>query len=98
MQYRFDWDPVKEKTNTRKHSVAFQDATTVFRDSNALSVYDEEHSEQEHRWVTIGSGARGSVLVVVHTFEQSEMVADVRIISARKATRKETAQYRKGIV
>lgn len=97
MRYRFDWDPVKERKNIRKHNVTFALAATVFRDPNQLSIYDEGHSEDEYRWVTIGITARGGLLVVAHTFEQIEpSLRSIRIISARKAVKKEVEQYRKG--
>ena len=54
MRYEFDWDPVKERQNIRKHHVSFRQAATVFRDPNQLSIYDEEHSEEEDRWITMG--------------------------------------------
>ena len=54
MRYRFDWDPAKEHRNINKHKVSFRKAATVFRDPNQLSVYDDEHSESEDRWITIG--------------------------------------------
>ena len=66
MRYNFDWDPAKEKQNTRKHKVAFRRAATVFRDPNQLSIYDEEHSKDEDRWITIGIDNGGILRVVIH--------------------------------
>jgi hypothetical protein len=97
LRYKFDWDPAKEKTNIRKHKVSFRRAATVFRDPNQLSVYDKEHSEYEDRWITIGIDSGGVLRVVVHTFKQIESLCEIRIISARKATSRETRQYREGI-
>ena len=95
LRYNFDWDPVKENQNTRKHKITFRRAATVFRDPNQLSVYDEEHSENEDRWITIGIDSGGVLRVVVHTFEQvDENLCEIRIISARKATPAEANQYR----
>ena len=54
MHYNFNWDPAKEKANISKHKVGFRKATTVFRDPNQLSIYDQEHSDDEDRWITIG--------------------------------------------
>ncbi len=54
MRYRFEWDPAKEKANIHKHKVSFRKAATVFRDPNQLSIYDQEHSEDEDRWITMG--------------------------------------------
>jgi len=95
LRYKFDWDPAKEAGNFRKHKVAFRQAATVFRDPNQLSIYDEEHSEFEDRWITIGIDSTGVLRVVVHTFEQiSENLCEIRIISARKATKREARQYK----
>jgi uncharacterized DUF497 family protein len=97
LRYNFDWDPAKENQNIRKHGVAFRRAVTVFRDPNQLSIYDEEHSEGEDRWVTIGIDSGGILRVVIHTFEQvDEELCEIRIISARRATSAETEQYREG--
>lgn len=99
MRYNFDWDPTKEKQNIRKHKVAFRRVATVFRDPNQLSIYDEEHSEDEDRWITIGIDRGGILRVVIHTFEQvDEGLCEIRIISARKATSAEANQYKEGIL
>ena len=97
MRYKFDWDPAKEKTNVRKHKVSFRKAATVFRDPNQLSIYDEEHSEYEDRWITIGIDTGGVLRVVVHTFKQIESLCEIGIISARRATSGEARHYREGI-
>ena len=95
MRYKFDWDPAKEAENIRKHKMTFRQAATVFRDPNQLSIYDEEHSEVEDRWITIGIDSTGVLRVVVHTFEQiSEDLCEIRIISVRKATKREARQYK----
>jgi uncharacterized DUF497 family protein len=66
----------------------------VFYDPNQVSIFDEDHSEAEDRWITIGVDSGGVLRVVVHTFEQySHELVEIRIISARKATRAEIAQY-----
>src|SRR4030042_5994211 len=97
MQYKFAWDPAKERANVRKHSVSFRRAATVFRDPNQLSIYDEEHSEREERWITMGIDSSGILRVVVHTFRQvGENLCEVRIISARRATTGEGQQGREG--
>ncbi len=95
MRYEFDWDPNKERRNLRKHQITFRRASTIFRDPNQLSFFDEEHSEDgEDRWITIGFDNAGILRIVVHTFEQlSTDVRLIRIISARKATRSEERQY-----
>ena len=95
MRYYFDWDPNKAKANRKKHGIFFEQASTIFLDPRMITVFDTEHSEHEDRWATIGVDSNGILLVVVHTFQQ--LNADsyrIRIISARKATRKESKQYR----
>lgn len=95
--YEFDWDAAKAEANARKHGVSFENAMTVFRDPLAVTVYDEEHSEDEERWVTVGRAENGSTVVVVHTFAPAiPGNALVRIISARAATNKERQQYEAG--
>ena len=92
--YHFDWDPVKARGNLADHKVSFQLATTVFRDPLAITVYDEEHSEDEERWATLGQAENGQYLVVIHTFQQTNPNdANIRLISAREATRREIRDY-----
>lgn len=92
--YEFDWDAEKAEANVRKHDVTFESAMTVFRDSLALTVYDEEHSEHEERWVTTGRAENGQTLVVIHTFAPTTPGhALIRIVSARAATNRERQQY-----
>jgi len=94
MQYNFEWDPAKARQNLQKHGVSFERASEVFLDPLMISVEDEEHSEEEERWATLGRDKNSVVLVVVHTFR--EMDADncsIRLISARRATRREAKQY-----
>lgn len=98
MRYDFDWDPRKAKANARKHQISFERATSIFRDPHLLSIPDEEHSESEERWITIGSDENDILLVLVHTFEKIfSNTARIRIISARKATKKEMKNYEEGI-
>ena len=94
VQYDFEWDPVKAQANLKKHRVSFEAAVTVFRDPRALTVFDEEHDEDEDRWVTLGIADDEGLLVVIHTFrETNRQQITVRMISARRATRKERRQY-----
>ena len=94
MEYVFDWDPKKAALNLRKHGVGFERAATMFLDPRAVSIPDEEHSDKKERWATIGLDAAGSLLVVVHTFEEADKArCKIRLISARKATKKEAKQY-----
>jgi len=93
--YQFEWDARKARTNLKQHGVTFERAATVFSDRRALSEYDSEHSEIEDRWITMGLDHSGILLVVCHTYRQEKKAsARVRIISARKATRNESKQYK----
>jgi len=89
----FEWDPLKNKTNFKKHNVLFEDAVLVFKDKNALSIFDEVHSIKEERWVTLGMIPDIKILLVVHSYKKQELKEVIRIISARKATKKESQQY-----
>ncbi|MGZ6276627.1 MAG: BrnT family toxin [Syntrophales bacterium] len=94
MRYNFEWDPEKAKQNLQKHKVAFDNAAEVFLDPLAISIFDEGHSVDEERWVTMGRDKRGMMLVVMHTFIiHGRDTRKIRIISARRATRNETKQY-----
>ena len=94
MELHFEWDPRKASTNWRKHKVSFAEATEVFRDPLALSIIDPEHAQTDERWITIGRAREYRLIVVVHTWQEPESGhARVRMISARKATARETRQY-----
>lgn len=94
MLYNFEWDPDKARMNVRKHGISFEQTAEVFGDPLALSIHDDEHSGSEDRWITMGRSFSGKTLVVIHTFlEQAVDRYKIRIISARKATRKEVEQY-----
>ena len=91
MTPRFDWDAAKARENVRKHGISFEEAQTVFSDDQALLLDDPDHSADEERFVLLGLSAKLRVLVVVHALrEQGEVI---RLISARRATRTERAQY-----
>ena len=92
---KFEWNIEKEKINIKKHNVTFEQASFVFSDMYALNQYDEEHSEYEDRWVILGKSLNEVLLLVVHTFRNKDNVEYVRIISARKATKKEKQTYQK---
>lgn len=93
-EFHFEWDAAKAAGNRRKHGVSFDLAATVFRDPLMLSIPDEEHSETEERWITMGQAENSKLLLVVHTYlEISNNAANVRIISARPATKQEQRQY-----
>ena len=88
----FEWDPRKAKENLRKHSVDFADAVIALEDENALTIEDKDHDEL--RFKTLGMGPTINVLFVVHC----EQAADsIRIISARKADKRETNTYFQGL-
>lgn len=89
MKPRFVWDAGKAARNMDKHAVSFEEAATVFDDPVFVMFVDEEHSVDEQRYITVGLSERGRLLVVAHT----ERDAQSRIISARKATKKEEQFY-----
>lgn len=86
------WNPAKAEANFRKHGILFSDADTVLFDPIALTMEDD-NAEGENRFVTIGQDTAGRVLVVIYTYRGEQ----IRLISARKATRKETQDYEKRI-
>ena len=85
----YEWDPAKAQANVKKHRVTFEEAASVFLAPSALTFWDPDHSEKEDREITIGRSARQRVLFIAHAPRDGR----VRIISARKATRKEQKQY-----
>lgn len=89
----YEWDPAKAAANLNKHRVSFEEAASVFLDPAALTFLDPDHSDEEEREITIGRSARRRVLFVAH----SERDDRIRIISARRATRRERRQYEEGI-
>jgi hypothetical protein len=95
VNYNFEWDLNKARSNQSKHGVSFEEAATVFRDPKALSIFDDEHSTNEDRWITIGISNTGRLLVVCHTFQKDdENDVAIRIFSGRKAIKKEIKQYK----
>ena len=88
----FEWDPAKAAANLKTHSVSFHEAATVLDDPLSTTFPDEAHSEEELRFLTIGASTQRRVLVVAHT----ERNDTVRIISARRATRREREFYEQG--
>lgn len=94
MDYNFEWDPKKARSNIKKHGVTFEEAATAFQDPRMLNMYDPDHSELEDRWVTLGISRSGRLLVICHTFHEKPAEAvTVRIYSARRPTSKETHRY-----
>lgn len=88
---RFEWDPSKARENLRKHGIAFNEAETVFADDHAILLDDPDHSAHENRFALLGMSGRLRILVVAHCYREGQSV--IRLISARKATRSERAQY-----
>jgi uncharacterized DUF497 family protein len=66
LNYNFEWDPSKAASNLKKHKISFERAASVFKDKNALSIFDEAHSREEERWITLGLDEVTKMLVVVH--------------------------------
>jgi uncharacterized protein len=97
LRYIFEWDPRKAKENLRNHRTSFERAATIFRDPQALSIFDTAHSDEEDRWITLGLDQSGNLLVVVHTFHELDAATcRIRIISARRAVVREIRQYQEG--
>ncbi len=87
----FVWDENKAEINIRKHGVSFPEAQSVFDDYDALQIYDPDHSEEEDRFILLGMSSALRVLVVCHCFREND--EQIRIISARKATKNEKSTY-----
>ena len=85
----FEWDPKKARLNVRKHSVAFEEAVTVFDDPLATYYEDPDHSITERRYLTIGKSAKGRLIHIAF----ADRAGRIRIIQARKLTRNERRQY-----
>ena len=86
---QFEWDETKAEKNIRGHGVSFEEAATVFSDPEFITFLDEEHSAQEVRYITLGLSKTRGLLMMAHT----ERGGRIRIISARKATKKEEQFY-----
>ncbi len=88
---KFEWDQRKADHNLKKHKVSFEEASTVFFDDLAKITFDPDHSEDEHRHILIGHSYNKKLLFVVHVSHEEKNV--IRIISARKATKKERHDF-----
>jgi uncharacterized DUF497 family protein len=93
MALRFSWDPRKAASNLKDHGVSFEEAVTAFGDPLSLTIPDPSHSESEDRFVLLGLSANSRLLVVVHAERGDD---EIRIISARLASRRERTQYEEG--
>jgi uncharacterized DUF497 family protein len=91
VKLHFEWNHTKAARNLVKHNVSFDEAATIFDDPMFISVVDDEHSFDEERYVSIGLSTHGRLLMVAHTDRQGR----IRLISARKATKKEEKFYAK---
>jgi uncharacterized protein len=85
----FEWDTDKARKNIKIHGISFDEASTAFKDTLSLTIYDSLHSDEEERFILIGNSCKNRFLIVIHT----ERGDKIRIISARKATKKESKQY-----
>lgn len=89
--FKFEWNPNKSASNKKKHGISFKEAQTVFFDSNARVIEDPDHSENEERFVILGLSQRLRVLTVCYCYRRGNRV--IRIISARRADKKEKKIY-----
>lgn len=87
----FEWDNNKALINEKKHGITFEEASTVFYDENAILFDDPDHSEAEERFLMLGISEQTKMLIVSHCYRGEDGI--IRIISARKATKKEAKQY-----
>jgi uncharacterized protein len=88
---KFEWDNPKAAANLKKHQVSFEEAKSIFYDEYAVQFFDEEHSADEERFIMLSMSSGAKLLIVCHC--EREDGATVRIISARKATKRESAFY-----
>lgn len=88
---KFEWDSTKATANTRKHGVSFEEAQSVFYDEFAVQFFDEEHSGDEERFLLLGMSTGARLLLVCHC--ERDTGNTIRIISARKATKRESTFY-----
>ena len=89
MSLIFEWDEKKAISNMKKHRISFEEASTAFGDELSITIEDKEHNDNENRLILIGKSEAFNTLVVVHI----ERTDKIRIISARKATKKEKSFY-----
>jgi uncharacterized DUF497 family protein len=91
----FDWDDAKSRSNKKKHGISFGEAQSVFEDQNARLISDPDHSGNEDRFILLGLSGDLRILVVCHCYRENDTI--IRIISARKANRKETLTYEENL-
>lgn len=90
----FEWDPAKAAANLKKHKISFEEARSVFFDEFAIQFFDEDHSSSEERFLMLGMSSGAKLLIVCHCERENGEI--IRIISARKATKRESAFYQGG--
>jgi uncharacterized DUF497 family protein len=91
---KFEWDEAKAASNLKKHQVSFEEAKSIFFDEFGVQFFDEENSDEEDRFLLLGISSQSRLLIVCHC--ERDHGATIRIISARKATKRESAFYRGG--
>lgn len=89
----FVWDEKKNRANLKKHHISFEEAQSAFHDEDAFVYFDPDHSDDEDRFILIGTSFKLRMLVVCHCYREEEHV--IRIISARKADKREQENYRR---
>lgn len=88
----FEWDENKNRINIKKHGISFEEAKTVFNDRDSVVLDDEEHSQDEDRFIILGVSKSANLLMVCHCIREEDII---RIITARKATKTEFKKYRR---
>ncbi|MDR1317510.1 MAG: BrnT family toxin [Spirochaetales bacterium] len=88
---KFIWDEDKNQKNIKSHNISFEEAKTVFYDQNAKIIFDPDHSKEEDRFIILGLSKALNLLIVCHCYKEQE--EQIRIFSARKATKNEKKQY-----
>ena len=95
MKLVFDWDEDKARRNRSKHKITFDEARTVFGDPFLVTFPDDYHSQDEERFISLGTSSKNRVILVVHTEEAEDDAVVIRFINARKATPAEREIYEK---
>jgi len=92
---KYEWNEEKNISNQKKHGISFDEAKEVFEDVLQISKLDQRFNDFEERWITIGTTSKYKILVVANLFFTDEGEEIIRIISARKANKKERESYEK---
>ena len=88
---QFEWDKIKDRINIAKHGISFEEASSVFYDPRAILFDDPDHSTIEDRFLILGISRKAHIRIVSHCYRDKDKI--IRIISARKATKRETETY-----